>query len=110
MNLVRSSPLRAPSAIVFQTALASFGGISWAEGPGRNGFFVSAYSASSREGNEAIRAELEEAGVRAESGLPASLQPRVVAFVDAGSVDHNDFVTSAWGGAPLRDIFARIGG
>jgi hypothetical protein len=31
------------------------------------------------------------------------------AFVDAGSVDHNDFVTSAWGGAPLRDVIARIG-
>ena len=34
----------------------------------------------------------------------------VVAFVDAGQVDHNDFLTSAWGGAPLRDILARIGG
>ncbi len=44
------------------------------------------------------------------SSLPAHLGPGVVAFVDAGSVDHNDFVTSAWGGAPLRDIFSRIGG
>jgi hypothetical protein len=44
------------------------------------------------------------------SGLPGELRPGVVAFVDAGSVDHNDFVTSAWGGAPLRDIFSRIGG
>ncbi len=44
------------------------------------------------------------------SGLPGQLTPGVVAFVDAGSVDHNDFVTSAWGGAPLRDIFSRIGG
>jgi hypothetical protein len=84
--------------------------VNWVEGPGRNAFFVSAYSTSSREGNEAIRAELEQAGVRAESGLPPSLTSGVVAFVDAGSVDHNDFVTSAWGGAPLRDIFARIGG
>jgi hypothetical protein len=44
------------------------------------------------------------------SGLPSALTPGVAAFVDAGSVDHNDFVTSAWGGAPLRDIFSRIGG
>src|SRR3974390_2461554 len=82
----------------------------WAEGPGRNGFFVSAYSTSSRGGNEEIRARLQADGVRVESGLPASPRPGVRPFVDAGSVDHNDFVTSAWGGAPLRDIFARIGG
>jgi len=84
--------------------------VNWAEGPGRNAFFVSAYSTSSRAGNDAVRAELEAAGVATVSGLPARLSPGVVAFVDAGSVDHNDFVTSAWGGAPLRDIFSRIGG
>jgi hypothetical protein len=84
--------------------------VNWVENAGRSAFFVSAYSTSSREGNEAVRADLEQAGLRAENGLPASLQPGVVAFVDVGSVDHNDFVTSAWGGAPLRDIFARIGG
>jgi len=84
--------------------------VNWVEGPGRHGFFISAYSTSSKEGNEALRAELEQAGVRAESGLPSSLSPGVVAFVDAGQVDHNDFLTSAWGGTPLRDILARIGG
>ena len=84
--------------------------VSWAEGPGRSAFFVSAYSASSRAGNDAVRAELEAAGVPTVNGLPGQLTPGVVAFVDAGSVDHNDFVTSAWGGAPLRDIFSRIGG
>ena len=84
--------------------------VSWAEGPGRNAFFLSAYSTSSREGNEAVRAALEAAGVRTVNGLPQALSPGVVAFVDAGSVDHNDFVTSAWGGAPLRDIFSRVGG
>ena len=36
--------------------------VSWAEGPGRNAFFLSAYSTSSREGNEAVRAALEAAG------------------------------------------------
>ena len=84
--------------------------VNWAEGPGRNAFFVSAYSTSSREGNEAVRADLQAAGVQIVTGLPAELSRGVVAFVDAGSVDHNDFVTSAWGGAPLRDIFSRIRG
>jgi hypothetical protein len=82
--------------------------VDWAEGPGRNAFFVSAYSTSSKPGNEAVRAQLEAAGVATQSGLPSTLGPGEVAFVDAGSVDHNDFVTSAWGGAPLRDIFSRI--
>src|SRR5271156_3028356 len=84
--------------------------VSWVEGPGRKAFFVSAYSTSSREGNEAFRPELEAAGIATVSGLPAALTPGVVAFVDAGSVGHNDFVTSAFGGTPLRDIISRIGG
>lgn len=84
--------------------------VSWAEGPGRNAFFVSAYSNSSETGNDAVRGALEAAGVRVVSSLPAELTPGVVAFIDAGSVAHNDFVTSAWGGAPLRDIFSRIRG
>ncbi len=50
--------------------------VSWAEGPGRNAFFVSAYSTSSRAGNDAIRAELEAAGVPTVSGLPGSAQAR----------------------------------
>ena len=84
--------------------------VRWVEGPGRNAFFISAYSTSSREGSEAIRAELEANGIATVSGLPMALTPGVVAFVDAGSVDHNDFLTSAFGGTPLRDIISRIGG
>jgi hypothetical protein len=82
--------------------------VSWIEGPGRNAFFVSAYSTSSKDGNMGVEADLQQAGLRAQDSLPASLAPGEIAFVDAGSVDHNDFVTSAWGGAPLRDIFSRI--
>ena len=55
-------------------------------------------------------AALEAAGLRIENGLPASLTPSDISFLDAGQVDHNDFVTSAYGGAALRDIFARVGG
>ena len=82
--------------------------VSWLEGPGRNAFFVSAYSTSSRDGNLAVAAELQQAGHAVQNALPAILAPGEIAFVDAGSVDHNDFVTSAWGGAPLRDIFSRM--
>jgi len=84
--------------------------VRWVEGPGRGAFFVSAYSTSSKAGNDAVRAALEGAGLKVEDGLPASLTPGVIAFVDAGQAAHNDFVTSAWGGAPLRDVFARMRG
>ena len=82
--------------------------VSWVEGSGRSAFFVSAYSSSSKDGNLAIASELQQAGVAVQNSLPSTLTPGVVAFVDAGTVDHNDFVTSAWGGAPLRDIFSRM--
>jgi hypothetical protein len=82
--------------------------VRWVEGAGRGAFFVSAYSTSSRDGNMAVAAELQQAGLPVQNALPATLAPGEIAFVDAGSVDHNDFVTSAWGGAPLRDIFSRI--
>ena len=82
--------------------------VRWVEGSGRNAFFVSAYSTSSREGNMAVEAELQQAGLTVQNELPARLTPGEVAFVDAGSVDHNNFVTSAWGGAPLREIFSRM--
>ncbi len=81
---------------------------SWVEGPGRNAFFVSAYSTSSRDGNLAIESQLQQAELAVQDSLPAALTPGAIAFVDAGTVAHNDFVTSAWGGAPLRDIFSRV--
>ena len=37
--------------------------VRWIEGPGRNAFFVSAYSTSSREGALAVEAELRQAGL-----------------------------------------------
>ena len=44
-----------------------------------------------------------------QSGLPDSLRPGVVAFVDAGDVGHEDFVNYAWTGDPLRDVLSRVG-
>jgi hypothetical protein len=80
----------------------------WVESSNRRAFFVSAFSASSREENAAFRAKLEADGVSTQSALPDSLQPGVVAFVDSGDVSHDDFVTSAWTSDPLRDVFARL--
>jgi hypothetical protein len=80
----------------------------WIERARGRAFFVSAYSKSSREENEALRARLNQAGVQTQDSLPARLDPGVVAFIDAGDVDHLGFVNSAWTSDPLRDVLARV--
>ena len=81
----------------------------WIESETGRAFFVSAFSGSSKEENLAMQARLERNGVHTQTGLPASLRPGVVAFVDAGDVSHDDFVSVAWTSDPLRDVLSRIG-
>ncbi len=81
----------------------------WIERDSRGAFFVSAYSTSSREQNLALEAMLRRDGVNAVDGLPNSIGPGVVAFVDAGAASHEDFLTSAWTSNPLTDVLDRMG-
>jgi hypothetical protein len=71
-------------------------------------FFISAYSKSSREQNEALKARLIAAGVPVQERMPDHLGPGVVAFVDAGDAVHDDFASYAWTSQPLRDVLARV--
>jgi len=80
----------------------------WIEREHNRAFFVSAYSKSSHDENEALRKRVEQDGVRTVSTLPERLSPGVVAFVDAGDASHVDFVSTAWTSDPLRDILARV--
>jgi hypothetical protein len=74
-------------------------------------FFLSAHSLSSREENTALQRLLTERGINFSTTLPARLLPGSVAFVATGDeVVHRDFVTSAWGGDPLRAVLGRIVG
>lgn len=82
---------------------------NWVEGARGGAFFVSAYSTSSRDGNMALRERLQREGVSVQDGLSGGLGPGVVAFVDAGDVSHDDFVTAAWTSDPLRDVLSRVG-
>jgi hypothetical protein len=82
--------------------------VDWIAREHNRAFFVSAYSKSSHDENEALRQRLEQAGVRTQDRLPESLGPGTVAFIDAGDVDHNGFVNSAWTSDPLRDVLARV--
>jgi hypothetical protein len=82
--------------------------VDWIERSHNHAFFVSAYSKSSHDQNEALRQRLADAGVETQSGMPDRLGPGVVAFVDAGDADHLAFVNSAWTSDPLRDVLTRV--
>jgi hypothetical protein len=80
----------------------------WIEQERGRAFFVSAYSASSKSENAALRARLERDGVPTVAGVPAALEPGVVAFVDSGDVAHEDFVNYAWTSDPITDVLMRV--
>jgi hypothetical protein len=80
----------------------------WIEQERGQAFFVSAYSTSSKSENAALRARLERDGVPTVAGVPQTLEPGVVAFVDSGNASHEDFVNYAWTGDPLTDVLTRV--
>ena len=51
---------------------------------------------------------LQRDGVAVENGLPDGLRPGVVAFVDSGDVNHDDFVNAAWTSDPLSAVLSRV--
>ena len=80
----------------------------WVEGSHGGAFFVSAYSTSTHDENAALRAQLQRDGIATENGLPDGLRPGVVAFVDSGDVNHDNFVNAAWTSDPLSAVLARV--
>jgi hypothetical protein len=80
----------------------------WIESETGRAFFVSAYSASSKSENLAMKERLQRDGVSTQSGLPDRLGPGTVAFIDAGDVSHEDFVNFAWTNDPLSDVLSRV--
>jgi len=80
----------------------------WIEASRGGAFFVSAYSTSTHDQNAALRAQLQRDGVAVENGLPDDLRPGVVAFVDSGDVNHDNFVNVAWTSDPLSAVLSRI--
>jgi hypothetical protein len=80
----------------------------WIEQERGQAFFVSAYSSSSKSENEALRARLERDGVPTVSGVPDTLGPGTVAFVDSGGAAHEDFVSYAWTSDPITAVLTRV--
>ena len=73
--------------------------------------FVSAYTSSTRRGNDALRAKLTERQVTFATSASIKSSAAKVVFVPSGSGSlHRDFVTFAWADYPLADILERLDG
>ncbi|MFT3792522.1 MAG: hypothetical protein QM741_15990 [Rudaea sp.] len=85
---------------------------AWIERMHGSAFFFSASTESTREQNEALQAELDDANLRYTTKPPKLLRSGTVAFVDSGLdwTHHNDFVTQAWTQNPLTWLLSRIPG
>jgi hypothetical protein len=82
--------------------------LDWIESAHNHAFFVSAYSKSSHDENEALRERLAKEGIETMSAMPDHLRAGTIAFIDAGDVKHEDFVNLAWTSDPLRDVLSRV--
>jgi hypothetical protein len=69
-------------------------------------FFFSAYSKSTMAENLDLQQRL--APLAFTPHLPDQLHRGSIAFLAAGDVNHNDFVTQAWTNDPLRVVLARL--
>lgn len=75
----------------------------------RDAFFVSAYGRSTRGGNVALKASLEEAGLPVAAAMPAVLGRGSLAVIEA-TTRHRDYVTNAWAPYPVSDVLRRMPG
>ncbi|HVQ07024.1 MAG TPA: hypothetical protein VMS43_01180 [Allosphingosinicella sp.] len=72
------------------------------------GFFVSAFSRSTRSMNAALASRLASGGLDVRFRLPRRLGPHAVAFLDAGEQPHTQFMSRAWTISPLADLLTRL--
>lgn len=83
----------------------------WIAARRREGFLLSAYTDSTRDGNAMLENLLAQRRIRYANALPKSLAPGTMAFVSCGGADlHGDFVTRAWTADPVKQALAMIPG
>jgi hypothetical protein len=74
-------------------------------------FFISAYTKSARDENDALQKLLLDQKVKFQTSLPPRLTEGSIAFVSYGDeIVHNDFVTRAWTDDPLKALLVRVPG
>jgi hypothetical protein len=75
----------------------------------RTGFFVSAYTRSTRRHEKELMAMLKEKGIAISGDIDGPLQPGSVVFVETPEgVTHRDYVTRAWTDHPIKDVLIKM--
>jgi hypothetical protein len=75
----------------------------------RTGFFVSAYTRSTKRHEKELMAMLKEKGVAISENIDGPLRPGSVVFVETPEgVTHRDYVTHAWTERPLKDVLVKM--
>ena len=78
-------------------------------GQRRDAFFVSAYGASSRDGNVELRRLIADRPHRTVTGLAGKLERGAITFIAAPSeIRHQDFAVYAWTKDPITDLLLRL--
>jgi hypothetical protein len=75
----------------------------------RSGFFVSAYTGSTRGRNAELKQSLAGRHIDFSASMPQVLRPGSVAFLSVGGdIRHRDFVTNAWTRQPIQDLLEKL--
>ena len=75
----------------------------------RSGFFVSAYTRSTRRHEHELMAMLKEKGIAISDDMDGPLRPGSVVFLETPEgVTHRDYVTRAWTENPLKDVLVKM--
>jgi hypothetical protein len=75
----------------------------------RTGFFVSAYTRSTKRHEKELMAMLKEKGIAISDDIKGPLRPGSVVFVETPEgVTHRDYVTRAWTEHPVKDVLVKM--
>jgi hypothetical protein len=75
----------------------------------RTGFFVSAYTRSTKRHEKELMAMLKEKGIAISEDMDGPLRPGSVVFVETpDGVTHRDYVTRAWTNNPVKEVLVKM--
>ena len=75
----------------------------------RTGFFVSAYTRSTRRHEKELMAMLKEKDIAISEDIDGPLRPGSVVFLETPEgVTHRDYVTRAWTEHPIKDVLLKM--
>jgi len=75
----------------------------------KSGFFVSAYTGSTRQRNMTLRSMLDQKHVAVGTNLqPSRLRNGVTFLPTSSKINHTNFVTRAWTDYPIADVLTRL--